>query len=97
MSPYPTSYLEPAPVDPALSAVVALLGLALLLAPAIRARKPMVSLLGRTIPSVPTSGGVRPTGNGGEADPARVERDLEGKFGERLPGVRAALRPVGQS
>lgn len=50
-----------------------------------------VELLGRVVPVVKTPDGVRSAESGKPADPAAVQRYLEGKFGESLPAVRKAF------
>ena len=47
-----------------------------------------VELLGRSIPAVNTSKGLRATEKGDPVDPAAVRRYLEKKFGSALPEVR---------
>jgi hypothetical protein len=57
----------------------------------------LVEVCGRTVPAVITSYGVRATTKGKPIDPAGVERYLEGKFGEDLAVVRAAMKKLARS
>src|SRR3954452_8550685 len=50
-----------------------------------------VHLMGRTIPVVRTPEGLRALAKGHPTRPESVERYLEGKFGDALPEVRAAM------
>ena len=52
-----------------------------------------VALLGRVVPVVHTTDGLRALTKDKPDDPASVTRYLEGKFGEALPDVRAAWMP----
>jgi hypothetical protein len=50
-----------------------------------------VHLMGRTVPVVRTPGGLRAVVKDGPIRPSGVERYLEGKFGDALGEVRAAM------
>ncbi len=50
-----------------------------------------VDLLGRSVPVMQTDQGLRAAVDGKPVNPASVERYLEGKFGENLAAVRAAM------
>lgn len=56
-----------------------------------------VELMGRSIPAVRTRDGVRALERDRAADPAAVQRYLEGKFGAALPAARAALEELARS
>lgn len=56
-----------------------------------------VALLGRQLPAVRTEDGVRATADGKPLDPASVQRYLQGKFGEHLADVRAAMQALANS
>jgi hypothetical protein len=56
-----------------------------------------VELLGRVVPVVKTPHGVRSAESGKPADPAAVQRYLEGKFGEALPAVRKAFTALARA
>ncbi len=50
-----------------------------------------VDLLGRALPAVNTSDGVRAVAKSQPLEPESIERYLEGKFGDALPKVRKAM------
>jgi hypothetical protein len=54
-------------------------------------------LLGRPVPTLQTSQGVRATINGQLIDPARVRRYLERAFGRALAAVQGALEALAQA
>jgi hypothetical protein len=56
-----------------------------------------VTVLGRPVPTVQTSQGVRATINGQPIDPARVRRYLARAFGGELAAVRAALEALARA
>jgi len=56
-----------------------------------------VALLGRAVPVVRTPDGLRALTKDKPDDPASVTRYLEGKFGEALPDVRAAMTRLARS
>ena len=56
-----------------------------------------VALLHRAVPALHTPEGVRALSKGKPIAPASVERYLDGKFGERLPEVRAAMTALARS
>jgi hypothetical protein len=56
-----------------------------------------VALLGRAVPVVQTPEGLRARTKDKPDDPASVTRYLEGKFGEALPDVRAAMDKLARS
>ncbi len=56
-----------------------------------------VSLLGRSVPAVYTKDGLRALDKDKPADPRSVQRYLEGKFGENLVDVRAAMQALAES
>jgi hypothetical protein len=56
-----------------------------------------IALLGRAVPVVHTPDGLRALTKDKPDDPARVTRYLEGKFGEALPDVRAAMTRLARS
>jgi hypothetical protein len=56
-----------------------------------------VALLGRAVPVVRTSDGLRALTKDKRDDPAAVIRYLEGKFGDALPEVRAAMAKLARS
>ncbi len=56
-----------------------------------------VGVLGRQVPAVKTSDGVRALTKGEPADPVAVESYLERKFGERLEDVRSAMSELARS
>ena len=63
-----------------------------------KVRAPLeVELLGRVVPVVKTPNGVRSAESGKPADPAAVQRYLEGKFGESLPAVRKAFTALARA
>ncbi len=65
------------------------------------ARKPgeeyRVPVLGRAVPVIDTDEGTRATAKGKPIDPASVKRYLEGKFGDELDDVRAAMEQLAKS
>ena len=63
-------------------------------APARGARERLVPLLGRSVPAVRTSRGLRAVSKGSPASPRAVERYLEEKFGAALPDARAAVEAL---
>jgi len=56
-----------------------------------------VALLGRAVPVVHTPDGLRALSKDKPDDPAAVARYLEGKFGDALPDVRAAMSRLARS
>jgi hypothetical protein len=56
-----------------------------------------VALLGRAVPVVHTPEGLRALSKDKPDDPTAVARYLEGKFGEVLPDVRAAMNQLARS
>jgi hypothetical protein len=60
-------------------------------------QKIRVELMSRAIPAVRTKEGVRALVKDLAIDPAAVDRYLEGKFGEDLPEVRAAMAELAES
>ena len=56
-----------------------------------------VALLGRAVPVLHTLDGLRALTKDKPDDPANVTRYLEGKFGEALPDVRAAMTRLARS
>jgi hypothetical protein len=56
-----------------------------------------VALLGRAVPVVHTPDGVRALTKDKPDDPTAVTRYLEGKFGDALPDVRAAMNQLARS
>lgn len=56
-----------------------------------------VALLGRAVPVVRTPEGLRALTKDKPDDPTAVIRYLEGKFGEALPDVRAAMEQLARS
>lgn len=56
-----------------------------------------VALLGRAVPVVRTPEGLRALTKDKPDDPTAVARYLEGKFGEALPDVRAAMEQLARS
>lgn len=59
--------------------------------PSKRGKKITVTLLGRALPAVRTPKGVRALAKSEPIEPRGVESYLNGKFGDRLPEVRAAM------
>ena len=57
-------------------------------------RQVMITLLGRPVPTVHTTQGVRATVNGKPIEPTSVQRYLELKFGEDLGDVQNALESL---
>jgi hypothetical protein len=64
---------------------------------AVKAKEEMVALLGRLIPMVKTSEGVRAAIKGEVIDPQSVEQYLLQKFGEDLGDVKDGLRGLANS
>jgi hypothetical protein len=66
-----------------------------------RQRKPdeqfFVELLGRPVPVINTKDGIRAVTKDKPVDPRSVQRYLEGKFGQTLEQVRAALEELASS
>ena len=62
-----------------------------------RAKTETMELLGRSVPVVKTSDGVRAREKGGAIDPAVVERYLTQKFGDALADVRSAMRALAKA
>jgi hypothetical protein len=62
-----------------------------------RVRPEAVQLLGRAVPVAETPDGLRATVRGRAETPASVERYLEQKFGDALPGAEAALRELARA
>jgi hypothetical protein len=66
-----------------------------------RARKPgkpkRVPLLGRQVPAITTTQGVRATRNDQPIEPVSVRRYLKQKFGHALPDVQAAMETLAQA
>jgi hypothetical protein len=56
-----------------------------------RAKEFSIALLGRHVPAINTSDGIRALNKTKSVDPGGVERYLEGKFGKALPVVREAM------
>jgi hypothetical protein len=67
----------------------------------VRERKPSgefrVALLGRALPALNTDQGVRAVIKSKPIDPADVERYLESKFGDALPGTRKAMTELAKA
>lgn len=61
------------------------------------AREPKVALLGREVPVVKTTDGIRALAKDRAEDPAAVERYLEQKFGDALPEVTTAMRALART
>ncbi len=53
-----------------------------------------VELLGRAVPALHTDDGIRAAQDGRPANPATVERYLQGKFGDALGDARAAMEAL---
>ena len=60
-------------------------------------RLPMVAIMGRSVPVVKSSKGLRAAVKGEAIDPEAVEMYLEGKFGEHLDESRLALEQLAKS
>ena len=60
-------------------------------------RLPMVAIMGRSVPVVKSSKGLRAAVKGEAIDPEAVEIYLEGKFGEHLDESRLALEQLAKS
>ena len=56
-----------------------------------RAKEFWIEILGRHVPAINTTDGIRAVNKAKPVDPGGVERYLEGKFGEALPAVRGAM------
>jgi hypothetical protein len=59
--------------------------------------QPLVTVLGRAVPTVQTSRGVRATINGQPIDPGSVRRYLMRAFGREVAAVQAALEELAQA
>jgi hypothetical protein len=59
-----------------------------------RAKEIWIELLGRQVPAINTTEGIRAVNKAKPVDPGGVERYLEGKLGEALPAVREAMRAL---
>jgi hypothetical protein len=59
------------------------------------AQPPVVTILGRPVPTIYTEHGLRATRQDQPIDPAGVRRYLKQKFGAALPDVRAAMEALG--
>jgi hypothetical protein len=57
----------------------------------------LVELVGRPVPATNTADGIRATIKGRPISPDSVSRYLEGKFGEQLVAVRAAMEMLAQA
>jgi hypothetical protein len=57
----------------------------------------MIELCGREVPAMKTPEGLRATSGGRPTSAASARRYLEGKFGEALPAVRAAMTRLARS
>jgi len=57
----------------------------------------LIELVGRPVPVTNTDDGIRATIKGKPIAPDSVKRYLEGKFGEQLPNVRAAMETLARS
>jgi hypothetical protein len=62
-----------------------------------RAKEFLVEILGRHVPAINTPEGIRAVNKAKPVDHAVVERYLEGKFGEALPAVCAAMKTLAKS
>jgi len=62
-----------------------------------RAKEIWIELLGRHVPAINTTDGIRAVNKAKPVDPGGVERYLEGKFGEALPAVRAAMNTAAKA
>ena len=66
-----------------------------------RKKKPpeqfLVEVCGRAVPALDTPEGVRASTRGKPLDPRGVQRYLEGKFGDRLPQVRAKMEALARA
>jgi len=62
-----------------------------------RAKEFLVEILGRHVPAINTPEGIRAVNKAKPVDHAVVERYLEGKFGEALPAVCAAMKALAKS
>lgn len=61
------------------------------------AKVEFIELLGRGVPAVKTSGGLRAAIKGEEIDPESVERYLRQKFGDDLEAARTAMTALAKS
>lgn len=57
----------------------------------------LIQLLGRPVPAINTGDGIRATIEGKPITPESVTRYLQGKFGEDLTAVRAAMEELAQA
>jgi hypothetical protein len=57
----------------------------------------LVTMLGRSVPSIRTEDGVRATLKGQPIDPKRVRRYLAQKFGKELANVRSAMEDLAKA
>jgi hypothetical protein len=57
----------------------------------------LVTVLGRSVPSISTEDGVRATLKGQPIDPKSVKRYLSQKFGKELANVRAAMEDLAKA
>jgi hypothetical protein len=62
-----------------------------------KAEAEFVTLLGRPVPTLETRQGLRAAIEGEAIDPAPVRKYLEGKFGEHLDEVRAAMHALARA
>jgi hypothetical protein len=62
-----------------------------------RVKEFFVEICGRSVPAINTPEGIRALNKAKPVDPAGVERYLEGKFGEALPAVRAAMSALAKA
>ncbi len=62
-----------------------------------RAKEFFVEICGRHVPAINTPEGIRAMNKAKPVDPGGVERYLEGKFGEPLPAVRAAMSALARA
>lgn len=56
-----------------------------------------IEILGRPVPAVNTDQGIRATIKEKPINPASVQRYLDGKFGQQLPDVRAAMEDLAKA
>jgi hypothetical protein len=62
-----------------------------------RGKEFFVEICGRSVPAINTPEGIRAVNKATPVEPAGVERYLEGKFGEALPAVRAAMSALAKA
>jgi len=62
-----------------------------------RGKEFFVEICGRSVPAINTPDGIRAVNKAKPVEPAGVERYLEGKFGEALPVVRAAMSALAKA